>query len=63
MPIEAAYRDGSVAGTVESTLTALFPYALYALTERVSMWGMVGYGEGTLTVTPEGQFPLRPDAP
>ena len=29
--------------------------------ERVSMWGMGGYGEGTLTVTPEGQAPLRPD--
>ena len=25
------------------------------------MWGMGGYGEGTFTVTPEGQAPLRPD--
>ena len=58
---EGSYRDGSGAGTVESTLTALFPYARYALTERVSAWGMAGYGEGTLTVTPEGQAALRPD--
>ena len=58
---EGSYRDGSGAGTVESTLTALFPYARYALTERVSAWGMAGYGEGTLTLTPEGQAALRPD--
>ena len=58
---EGSYRDGSGAGTVESTLTALFPYARYAFSERVSVWGMAGYGEGTLTVTPEGQAPLSPD--
>ena len=58
---EGGYRDGSGTGEVESTLTALFPYARYALSERVSVWGMAGYGEGTLTLTPEGQAPLRPD--
>ena len=58
---EGGYRDGSGTGEVESTLTALFPYAHYALSERVSVWGMAGYGEGTLTLTPEGQAPLRPD--
>ncbi len=56
---EGGYRDGSGGGTVESTLTALFPYARYALTERLSVWGMMGYGEGTLT--PEGQAALRLD--
>ena len=58
---EGSYRDSSGSGTVESTLTALFPYAHYTLTERVSMWGMAGYGEGTLTLTPEGHAPLRPE--
>ena len=58
---EGSYRDGSDAGEVESTLTALFPYARYALTERVSAWGMAGYGEGTLTLTPEGHAALRPE--
>ena len=58
---EGGYHGGSGAGTVESTLTALFPYARYALSERLSVWGMTGYGEGTLTLTPEGQAPLRPD--
>ena len=58
---EGGYRSPDGNGEVESTLTALFPYARYALSERVSVWGMGGYGEGTLTVTPEGQAPLRPD--
>ena len=58
---EGGYRDGSGAGTVESTVTALLPYARYALSERVSVWAMAGYGEGTLTLTPEGHAPLRPD--
>ena len=58
---EGGYRSPAGNGEVESTLTALFPYARYALSERVSVWGMGGYGEGTLTVTPEGQAPLSPD--
>ena len=58
---EGGYRDSSGSGTVESTLTALFPYARYTLTERLSVWGMAGYGEGTLTLTPEGHAPLRPE--
>ena len=58
---EGGYRSPDGNGEVESTLTALFPYARYALSERVSVWGMGGYGEGTLTVIPEGQAPLRPD--
>ena len=58
---EGGYRDGTGTGEVESTLTALFPYGRYALSERVSVWGMAGYGEGTLTLTPEGQAPMRPD--
>ena len=55
------YRAPSGDGEVESSLTTLFPYARHAFSERVSAWGMVGYGEGTLTLTPEGKAPLRPD--
>ena len=58
---EGSYRMPAGNGEVESTLTALYPYARHALSERVSVWGMGGYGEGTLTLTPEGQAPLRPD--
>ena len=58
---EGGYRAPSGSGTVESTLTSVFPYGRYALTERVSVWAMAGYGEGTLTLTPEGQASMRPD--
>ena len=40
-------------GEVESRLTSVFPYARLALNERVSAWGLVGYGTGTLTLTEE----------
>ena len=58
---EGGYRSPNGSGEFSSTLTALFPYGRYALSERVSVWGMAGYGEGTLTLTPEGQVPMRPD--
>ena len=43
---------GASSGTVRSTLTGLYPWGRHALTERVSVWGAAGYGEGTLTLTP-----------
>ena len=38
-------------GTVESSLTAVYPYAQLGLTETVDVWGFAGYGEGHLTLT------------
>ena len=49
---EGGYR-GAGAGTVASTLTGFYPWGRYALSERLSVWGVAGYGEGTLTLTPE----------
>ena len=40
-------------GTVESTLTSVYPYARVALGERVLVWGLAGYGRGELTLTEE----------
>ena len=57
---EGGYRSPSGGGEVSSTLTALFPYGRYAFTERVSVWGMAGYGEGTLALTPDGHAQMRP---
>ena len=57
---EGGYR-GASAGTVESTLTGFFPYGRYAVNDRVTVWGMAGYGAGELTLTPEGQTPMRTD--
>ena len=49
---DGGYRSESGRGTASSTLTGLYPWVRQALGERVSLWGVAGYGEGTLTVTP-----------
>ena len=57
---EGSYR-GSSAGAVSSTLTGLHPWARYAVSERLSVWGAAGYGAGTLTLEPEGGTPMKAD--
>ena len=49
---EGSYR-GANSGKVSSTVTGLYPYGRYAVTDRVTVWGAAGYGAGTLTLTPE----------
>ena len=50
--------DGSLAGgdgpggQVETTLMAAYPWLRYALTDRVSVWGMGGYGAGSMPGSP-----------
>ena len=44
---EGGYSDGSGSGTggsVEATLTGLFPWARHALSDRLEAWGVAGYG-------------------
>ena len=55
-----SYR-GADAGTVSSTLTGLYPYGRYMVNGRLSVWGVAGYGEGTLTLTPDGQAAMQTD--
>ena len=52
---DGGYRSESGRGTVSSTLTGLYPWVRQALGERLSLWGVAGYGEGTLTVTPANE--------
>ena len=40
-------------GRVEATLTGVFPWGRYALSDRLEAWGAAGYGQGELTVTPK----------
>ena len=57
---EGGYR-GADSGTVESTLTGLYPYGRHAVNDRVTLWGVAGYGAGTLTLTPDGQEGIETD--
>ena len=55
-------RSGVSGGSVESTLASLNPYANYRLNETTSLWGVFGYGSGSLKVSPQGaQFALETD--
>ena len=40
-------------GTLSSTLTSVVPYGRYTLNERTRFWGMVGFGAGELSLTPQ----------
>ena len=57
---EGGYRDhddtgdpshpGRGSGTLESTLTSVHPYLRFEASERLSLWGVLGYGTGDLTL-------------
>ena len=46
---------------MESTLTGLYPWGRCEASERLSAWGIAGYGAGKLAVTPEGLAPMETD--
>ena len=57
---EGGYR-GESSGEVEATVTALTPWAGYAVNDRLSLWGAAGYGTGGLTLTPADGAALKTD--
>ena len=58
---EGAYQGPSGDGEIETTLTGLYPWGRYELNDRLSVWGVTGYGTGALTLTPEGLAPFETD--
>ena len=48
-------QPGVDKGTVESTMTTVSPYARYRLTERVSVWGLAGWGTGAMTIVQDAR--------
>ncbi len=57
LPLSHSRGDGSWHssdrgdGSMASSLTGLYPYAGFAITERLSLWGTAGYGQGDLRLT------------
>ena len=45
---------GVAGGQVASSVTGLYPWLGYKATERVTVWGVAGYGSGGLLLTPQG---------
>ena len=60
MPIREGH-DGLGSGELESTLTSVHPYLRFEVSERLSLWGVLGYGTGdlTLAVDAAGEVPRK----
>ena len=61
---EGGYRDGgdgAGSGTIEATLTGLYPWLRHALSDRLEAWGAAGYGAGSLTLEPGDEPAIRTD--
>ena len=58
---EGSYRGQASGGAITSSLTGVFPWAGYSLSERLSVWGVAGLGQGRQTLTPKGQAPIETD--
>ena len=50
---------GVTGGQVASSVTGLYPWLGYRATDRVTVWGVAGYGAGGLSLTPDGGPALR----
>ena len=50
---------GIAGGQVASSVTGLYPWLGYKATERVTVWGVAGYGAGGMMLTPQGGPPLK----
>ena len=44
---------GVAGGRVASSVTGLYPWLGYKMTERVTVWGVAGYGTGGMLLTPQ----------
>ena len=56
--------QGADVGEVASSVTGLHPWVGYKLTERVTLWGVTGYGRGSLSLTSgEALSPLPTSTP
>ena len=43
-------QPGVDSGTIESAMTAVSPYARFMVNERLSAWGLLGWGTGDMTI-------------
>ena len=43
-------QPGVDSGKIESTMTTVSPYARFMVTDRVSVWGLAGWGTGRMTI-------------
>ena len=51
--------QGADDGDVASSVTGLYPWLGYQVTDRITLWGVTGYGKGALTLTPGAGTALK----
>ena len=51
--------EGAGDGEITSSLTGLYPYLRYEVSERLSVWSVLGHGRGTLSLTEEDGAPIE----
>ena len=52
------YR-GPSGGQMTTSMTGFYPWVGYQVNDRVSVWGVTGYGTGALSLTPDGASALE----
>ena len=48
-------QPGVDSGSIESTMTTVSPYARLMVTDRVSVWGLGGFGNGDMTIVQDAR--------
>ena len=51
--------SGPSGGRMSTSMTGFYPWAGYQVNDRVSVWGVTGYGTGALNLTPDGASALE----
>ena len=51
--------SGASGGQMTTSMTGFYPWVGYQVNDRVSVWGVTGYGTGSLSLTPDGQSALE----
>ena len=58
---DGSYKGAGAGGELESKLASVYPYLRYTMSERLSVWGVVGMGEGDLTLQTEAGETMETD--
>ena len=58
---DGAYQSAFGDGNIKADLTGIYPYWRHEISERISAWGIMGYGSGKLTVTPDNHPSIETD--